>query len=103
MSKIKELEDLLEEEGVDQLSGGIFKECKSKGKTIYPNTTVEEYCAVKGRQFNITAEEYAEDLLNFMKAPKLEVVGECKRCYNLLIEGDDHVVLGGLLFCSGCV
>ena len=45
------------------------------GNSSINSTTVEECCSIKGRQFNITAEEYAEDLLNFMKVPKSGVVG----------------------------
>ena len=116
MSAIKKLEKYIEEEGITQISGGIFKDQLRKrlldkdeetGELIYEsytvkaNTTVAEYCksmglitsdmsmGYHGNEEPISAEEYAAELLGFMTAPSNNIIGECRKCFKFLVEFED--------------
>lgn len=116
MNAIEELEKYIEEEGITQISGGIFKDQTRKrligkdeetGELIYEsyqvkaNTTVAEYCksmglitsdmsmGYHGNEEPISAEEYAKELLGFMTAPSKNIVGECRKCFKFLVEFED--------------
>ena len=114
MSKIKELEEYIEKEGITQISGGIFKEQTRrrlvdivdgdyiyKSYTVQPNTTVAKYCEEMGKitssmsmgyhgnEEPISGEEYAKELLGFMSATTKNIVGECRKCFKFLVEFED--------------
>ena len=116
MSAIEKLEKYIKDEGVTQISGGIFEDQTRKrltdkdeetGELIYEsyqvkaNTTVAEYCksmglitsdmsmGYHGNEEPISAEEYAKELLGFMTAPSKNIVGECRKCFKFLVEFED--------------
>ncbi len=94
MSRLQEFADRVESEGILQLSTGVFKDHKvtfSKKKSIRKaNTTPEDYCKAMGAANDMTAEEYADELLSFMDAPNKRVIGECGKCFAFLLEGELH-------------
>ena len=77
MSRVKEFVDRVETTDLLQLSGAVFvdHEVSWKGKKSLrkANTTPEEYCRVMGERNNMTTEEYANELLNFLDAPRTPV------------------------------
>ena len=77
MSRLQEFCDRVEREGIVGISGANFKDHISpNGKFEYTaNTTPEEYCKHKGEAQGMTAEEYANELLNIMDAPSEKIVG----------------------------
>jgi len=116
MNAIEKLEKYIKDEGITQISGGIFEDQIRKrlidtdeetGELIYEsyqvkaNTTVAEYCREMGlitaassmgyhtNEEPVTAEEYAKELLGFMTAPSKNIVGECRKCFKFLIEFED--------------
>jgi len=116
MSAIEKLEKYIKDEGITQISGGIFEDQTRKkligkdeetGELIYEsykvkaNTTVAEYCksmgsitsdmsmGYHGNEEPISAEEYAKELLGFMTSPSKNIVGECRKCFKFLIEFED--------------
>ena len=92
MTRLEELKKRVEDEGILGISGGIFKDHSNSKASWKANTTVENYCGTMGAAHNLTAEDYANELLNMMDAPTQEYIGECVKCMKMLFEGDeDHV------------
>lgn len=117
MSAIEELEKYIKDEGITQISGGIFedqirhrlipnedpddKELRYEDYTVKANTTVAKYCGEMGKITSassmgyhknkdpVSAEEYAKELLGFMTAPSKNIVGECRKCFKFLVEFED--------------
>jgi len=106
MSAIEELEKYIKDEGITQISGGIFedqtrhrlipnedpddKELRYEDYQVKANTTVAAYCGGMGRIHNVSAEEYAKELLGFMTAPSKNIIGECRKCFKFLVEFEDE-------------
>ncbi len=94
MSRLQEFAERVESEGILQLSAGVFKDHEVtffKTKSIRKqNTTPEKYCESMGRAHNMTAEEYADELLTFMDAPRKRITEECDKCFALLVENEPH-------------
>ena len=118
MNAIEKLEKYIKDEGITQISGGIFEDQIRKrlidkdeetGELIYEsyevkaNTTVAEYCksmgsitsatsmGYHGNEEPVSAEEYAKELLAFMTAPGELIVGECKKCFALMTQAQKDV------------
>jgi len=110
MNVFEELENIFEEQGVVQISGGVLKD--HTGKRLIPNddpdakpeyrtfpikanTTVEQYCNRLGEMHNVSGKDYALELLAIEKAiasgKATEVVGECRRCWTFMYKNEEHV------------
>ena len=90
MSRLQEFCDRVEREGIVGISGANFKDHTSpNGKFFYrANTTPEQFCRDKGEIDGVTAEAYADMLLNIMDADGEKIVGECDKCFRLLTESE---------------
>ena len=94
MSRLQEFADRVESEGILQLSAGVFKDhevtfCEKKS-IRKANTTPEDYCKEMGAAHAMSAEEYANELLSFMDAPRKRIIGECDKCFAFLVENEPH-------------
>ena len=68
MSKIKELEDLIESKGIVGITDAVFTEHIDMGETLLPNTTVREYCEYQStRTVGLSAEGFADEMLEMIK------------------------------------
>ncbi len=91
MTRLEEFCKRMEDDKVIQISGGVFIDhTRPNGQKIKANITPENYCISMGNIYSTSAEEYADELLDFLDAPTQEIVGECPYCYAFLIEGDPH-------------
>ena len=90
MSRLQEFCNRVKNDGLLGVSGAIFKTHESpNGKFVYKaNTTPERYCEVMGEIHGVSAEKYADNLLNMMDAPSEKIVGECDKCFRLLTESE---------------
>jgi len=96
MSVFEELEKCLEDQGIVQISGGVFKDHESPtGKKYKANTTVKQYCNALGEYNDVSGEEYALELLAMQQAIAAGkgqlVVGECRKCWAFILENEEHV------------
>lgn len=92
MDNIDKLRKHIEETGILQLGHFVTKDfVNSKGNNIHAVQTLEEYCEDMGKMSSQTADEYAASVLEFITAPTKKIIGECKTCYAMLVEGEGHV------------
>ncbi len=92
MTSVEELEKYVKDNGILGISGGIFKDHVSpKGKQIKANTTVAEYCNTLAEMYGTDGETYAAEILAIEAAPTREIVGECSRCWTLIMGDEEHV------------
>lgn len=96
MTVFEELEQIIEEQGIVQISGGVFKEHTTPtGKVRKVNTTVEKYCTNLGKLHGVSGEEYCLELLAIEKSIAAgngrKITGECRRCWTFMLEGEEHV------------
>lgn len=97
MNYIQKIKEYIEQEGILGISGAIFEDHISpKGKLLEANSTVERYCTEMAKLENYTTDEYAEELYNLITAEGKLVVGECKKCFAFILEGEEHVCKGEL-------
>ncbi len=91
MTRIVEFCERMIRDEVIQLSGGVFVDhVRKDGTEIKANITPEDFCTAMGNLNNMTAEEYADIVLNTLDSPMQRIVGECPQCFAFLIEGEIH-------------
>ena len=119
MAEIEKLEKYINDKGITAISSGRFvdtigrklldnedpedKELKYKEFPIKANTTVAKYCEEMGKitkstsmgyhlnEEPLSAEEYAKELLGFLTAPSERIVGECKKCFQMLTQKEKNL------------
>ena len=95
MNHIQKIKEYIDQEGILGISGAIFVDHISpKGKLLEANSTVERYCEEKAKLEKCTVEKYAEGLYDFITAEGKSSIGECERCYEFILEGEEHVCKG---------
>ncbi|MFK5951018.1 MAG: hypothetical protein QM500_19875 [Methylococcales bacterium] len=91
MNRLQEFCQRVEKNGILGVSGAIFKDHKNpKGGKYKANTTPEQHCQEMGDLKGVSAEMYADELLNIMDAPAQTIIGECKKCFKFLTENEIH-------------
>lgn len=99
MTNLEKLKKHIKDTGLLGISGNIFVEHTAKrldaaagafvDKTIKPNTTIENYC--KSYFPELELEAAATLVLGMITAKGKKVVGECKKCFAFILEGEEHV------------
>lgn len=88
---MKELKRYLKEQGILGIGWAVFEDYVNVNGTKYvANSTVEYYCEKQGFLHNMTATQYAKELLEMLKAPRKRVLSECPLCSSFIVEGEVH-------------